>query len=307
MGVGFINGRSLAGIKSVCGGYGAAFLPNEKIAPYTTFKIGGGCNIVKVNGVGVLRDVLLYCGENGVPYHILGRGSNALVSDKGLSGAVLLIGSDFSDISVNGVLVECQAGAALSDICEAAAKHSLAGLEFAYGIPGSAGGAVYMNAGAFGGEMKDVVQSCAYLDENRAEREIGVAEAAMSYRQSVFSEKDWVITKIRFKLERGDKADIKGKMGGIAARRREKQPLEYPSAGSAFKRPSGNFAAKLIDECGLRGFSSGGAQVSEKHCGFVINKNNATFGDVTGLIEKVRDMVYARTGIALECEIKIFE
>ncbi|MDR0196853.1 MAG: UDP-N-acetylmuramate dehydrogenase [Oscillospiraceae bacterium] len=296
-----------AEIDAICKKYGARFLGGAVIAPYTSFKIGGICDIVKINGVGVLTELLRFCGENGVPRHILGRGSNALISDKGLEGVVLLFGDDFANISVSGRRVECQPGARLSDICKNAAKHSLTGIEFAYGIPGSVGGAVYMNAGAYGGEIKDVFRSCSYLDEGLVPREADASEMGFAYRKSVFSENNRVITGVKLALKRGNKSDITGRMDEVAALRREKQPLEYPSAGSVFKRPNGFFAAKLIDECGLRGVCVGGAQVSDKHCGFIINKNGASFGDVKGLIELIKEKVYAKTGVTLECEIKIFE
>jgi len=295
-------------INDICEHYGAQFLVNTAVAPYTTFKIGGRCNIVKVNGVDVLREVLRHCRETSVPFHILGKGSNVLISDKGLDGVVLLIGGGFGKIDVDGETITAQAGAKLSDVCKTAAMRSLTGIEFAYGIPGTAGGALYMNAGAYGGEMADIAASCSYLDSEltRETKRIDVCDMKLSYRHSIFSENGWIITKVKLKLKHGEKAAIKTRMDEISAARREKQPLEFPSAGSTFKRPAGHFAGKLIQDCGLKGKTIGGAMVSEKHAGFVINKGSATFDDVVNLIELIKQEVLKQTGVTLECEVKIW-
>lgn len=295
-------------IASVCEEYGTEFLRETSVAPYTTFKIGGKCNIVKVNGTAVLYRVMNRCNELGLPYHILGRGSNVLISDDGLDGVVLLISCDFGKIDVDGDTLKCQAGAKLSDVCKAAAMHSLTGLEFAYGIPGAAGGALCMNAGAYGGEMSQVVESCSYITaDNREEQRMETADMDLGYRHSTFTNQERVITKVRFRLTRSDKSAIKARMDEITAARLAKQPLDFPSAGSVFKRPENHFAAKLIDDCGLKGRTIGGAKVSDKHAGFIVNTGGATFRDVTALIEFVRGEVLAQTGILLETEVKIWK
>jgi len=300
-----LNAEHITAISDISGKHGAEFLQNELIAPYTSFKIGGGCDIVKVNGVALLAELSAFCRENGIKCRVLGKGSNVLISDDGLEGLVLLMGSDFGIIEVDGDIMRCQAGAGMFDVCKAAAECSLTGLEFAYGIPGTVGGALYMNAGAYGGEMKNVVISCRYLEGDTL-IEAGADLLDLSYRHSVFSGTDAIITEVTLKLESGDKADIKLKMSDIMQKRRDKQPLEFPSAGSTFKRPEGLYAAKLIDDSGLRGRSLGGAEVSRKHCGFIINKGGATFGDVTGLIDIVKAEVLEKTGVNLECEVKIW-
>ena len=299
-------------IREICKDYGASFLEGVSIAPYTSFKIGGKCNIVKLNGVLVLRDVLAYCKRASIPYRILGKGSNVLISDKGLDGVVLLFGDDFADIRVDAEskLIECQAGARLSTLCKTAALHSLTGIEFAYGIPGTVGGALYMNAGAYGGEMAHVVESCIYLDaDSDCVHCRRVQDMNLSYRRSVFGDddKNWLITVVKIRLNDGDKSAITARMDEITAARRDKQPLEFHSAGSTFKRPLGHFAAKLIQDCGLKGAAVGGAEVSEKHSGFVINKGGASFDDVVRLIDIVKNEVYRKTGVTLEREILVWE
>jgi UDP-N-acetylmuramate dehydrogenase len=299
-------------IKEICDYYGAEFLMDTPIASYTSFKIGGKCNIIKINRVEVLSKLLIEVKKNSIPFHILGRGSNVLISDKGLEGVVLLIGDSFNKLDVIGDMVTCQAGARLSDICKAAAVHSLTGIEFAYGIPGTVGGAVCMNAGAYDGEMAHVVESCGYLDgENRDESIVMVGDMKLSYRNSIFcgkkcENKDKVITRVTIRLKHGSRVAIKERMDEITAMRKEKQPLEFPSAGSTFKRPDGYFAAKLIDDCGLKGKTIGGAQVSEKHAGFIINKGNATCYDVINLINLIKEEVYSKTKVSLETEVKIW-
>ncbi|MCH5323837.1 MAG: UDP-N-acetylmuramate dehydrogenase [Eubacterium sp.] len=275
---------------------------------HTTFKIGGGCEMmVKINCEKLLRELIACCKENEIPFYIIGRGSNILVSDKGLKGVVLLLGGDFATAHISGDVIECQAGATLAAVCSLALANSLTGLEFAYGIPGTVGGAVYMNAGAYGGEMKDVIQSCRYLDENGAVKTITCDKMELGYRHSIFSDKNYCITSVALKLEKGDPAAIKERMDTLMSRRKEKQPLEYPSAGSTFKRPAGDFAARLIEASNLKGVSVGDAQVSEKHSGFIINKGNAGFDDVCALIEEVKNKVYNDSGVMLECEVLIME
>lgn len=288
--------------------YGAAVLENEPMKNHTSFKIGGECDImIKINCEALLCELLKTCSENDIKCYVLGRGSNVLVSDKGLHGAVLLLGTDFSAAHVDGDIIECKAGASLSAVCRLALDNSLTGLEFAYGIPGSVGGAVYMNAGAYGGEMKDVVVSCRYINSNGEIKEMPLEKMELSYRHSAFSELGYCITSVKLRLAKGNKAKIQSRMDELMQRRRDKQPLEYPSAGSTFKRPEGDFAARLIEVCGLKGAACGGAEVSTKHSGFVINKDNATFDDVMGVVQIVKDKVKSTTGISLECEVLIME
>ncbi len=287
--------------------YGATVLFDEPMKNHTSFKIGGACDImIKINCEAILQELITCCDENSIQYYIIGKGSNILVSDNGLHGVVLLLGSDFSSARVDGETIECKAGASLNAICRLALAHGLKGLEFAYGIPGSVGGAVYMNAGAYGGEMKDVISSCKYIEKGEM-KEIPVSKMDLSYRHSCFTDTDCCITSVKLKLQKGDKHEIEELMESLMQRRRDKQPLEYPSAGSTFKRPEGDFAGRLIEVCGLKGVSCGGAEVSTKHSGFVINKNNATFDDVMGVIAKVQETVKKETGVELECEVLVME
>ena len=210
-----------------------------------------------------------------------------------------------SPASVSGNTITAWAGASLQRVCVLARDNSLAGLEFAYGIPGSVGGALFMNAGAYGGEMKDVVTSCRYIGADGGIHEMQAADMQLAYRSSIFSNGNYVITSVTMELRSGDKAEITARMDELMQRRRDKQPLNYPSCGSTFKRPEGYFAAALIEECGLKGFSIGGAQVSDKHSGFVINRDNATFEDVMALVSEVRRVVLEKKGVELECEMLI--
>lgn len=288
--------------------YGAAVLMNEPMKSHTSFCIGGPCDImIKINCEALLCELIKLCSENSVKYYIVGRGSNILVSDEGLRGAVLLIGKDFGSVRVKGDIIECEAGASLAAVCNVALENSLTGLEFAYGIPGSVGGAVFMNAGAYGGEMKDVLVSCRYIDENGKIKELPLEKMELSYRHSFFSERELCITSVKMRLQKGERDKIKDRMDTLMERRRDKQPLEYPSAGSTFKRPEGDFAARLIEVCGLKGTSCGGAEVSTKHSGFVINKGNATFKDVMGVVDTVKQKVKEQTGVTLECEVLIMK
>lgn len=296
-------------IKEICRRFNAAYLESEPLAQYTSFKIGGPCPIlIKPNGAECLSALIKAMNSENVQYKIMGRGSNLLISDKGIDMPVLLISSDMSEIISEGENITCGSGTALSALCNAAAELSLTGLEFAYGIPGSVGGAVYMNAGAYGGEIKDVFQSCEYLDRQGEIHILTAENADLSYRHSFFSGKDYIITKITFKLTHtDDRSAITAKMQELMQKRRDKQPLEYPSAGSTFKRPEGDFAGRLIEAAGLRGFSIGNAAVSEKHCGFVINKGGASFEDVRQLIETIKEKVRETSGRELSCEVIIWE
>ena len=274
---------------------------------YTSFKTGGNASLMLFpKNEKSLFEALKKCKELNVKPFILGNGTNLLVSDRGIDGVVIHIGKGFDKIElVDETTVRCMAGCSLMKLCRFALEKGLTGLEFAYGIPGTVGGAMYMNAGAYDGEMKNVAVSCDYITTSCEKGTLTGDEMGLSYRHSAFCDSDKVIVSALFKLEKGNKTEIENKMSELMSRRKDKQPIEYPSAGSTFKRPEGHFAGKLIDDCGLRGKSVGGAQVSEKHCGFIINKNNATSADILDLIEFVRDEVLEKTGIMLETEVKI--
>lgn len=291
-----------------CGEHNCLYECGALLAPHTTMKIGGSCDIlVRANSEEVLSGILKLCRESAIPTFILGKGSNILVSDMGWRGCVILLTDELARISVDGCTVTAFAGASLVSVCKAALENSLTGLEFAYGIPGTVGGALYMNAGAYGGEMSDVVVSARYIDETGEIREITRDEMELSYRHSFFSQKNNVILSVTMQLENGDRSAIKARMEELMQKRRDKQPLEYPSCGSTFKRPAGYFAAALIEECGLKGLRVGGAMVSEKHSGFVINYQNATFDDVMAVVNEVKRVVKEKKGVELECEMLILE
>ncbi len=279
------------------------YVKNEPMSRHTTFKIGGNADmLVKAKNEDELKKVLCLVRECAVPYFILGKGSNLLVSDKGISGVVISL-DGIDGIKIDGDTVVCGAGASLRAVCLAVQKASLSGLEFAYGIPGTVGGALYMNAGAYGGEMSQVVASATALDSEGNVHCFEPAQMKLGYRTSAFKNTDLIITSVSFKLKQGDAEKIKSEMDDYFARRRDKQPLEFPSAGSTFKRPEGHFAGALIEKNNLKGVAIGGAQVSEKHAGFVINTGGATCDDVLSLIKKVQDVVKTADGIALEPEV----
>ena len=280
------------------------------LAPHTSMKIGGPCDVfLRVSDEASLKEALTVCREDKLPYFILGKGSNLLISGKGFRGCVIALSSAGTggSVAVSGNTVTAWAGSTLHSVCLAALEHSLTGLEFAYGIPGSLGGALFMNAGAYGGEMKDVVKSCRYIDGSGEIKEMSAADMELSYRSSIFSRRDFVITSVTMELSAGDKTAIKSRMEELMQRRRDKQPLEFPSCGSTFKRPEGYFAAALIEECGLKGFAVGGAQVSTKHSGFVVNTGGATFEDVMAVVNDVKRVVLEKKGVALECEMLILQ
>ena len=279
------------------------FKVNEPMNLHTSFKIGGAADIfISVRSSAELSAVIKMCGELNIPHFILGKGSNLLVSDSGFEGAVISL-ARMNGISVDGDKITCGAGAALSDVCRAALESSLAGLEFAYGIPGSIGGAVYMNAGAYGGEISAVTLSAECLIKDGSIVSIKAENMDFGYRKSVFKENGMTIISAVLKLHKGDKKEIEEKMQDYISRRKSKQPLEYPSAGSFFKRPEGYFAGALIEKNGLKGVSVGGAQVSQKHAGFIINLGGATCEDVKELSRKVSETVLANDGVKLEREV----
>ena len=280
---------------------------DEPLGRHTTFKIGGNADVyIKVNTLSALSTILKECAESGIDYLILGNGSNVLVSDDGFRGAVIRLDGDFRKISlVDDKTVYCGAGATLAALSKFALKCGLTGLEFAWGIPGTVGGAVFMNAGAYGGEMKQVVYSVSHLTP---EGDIGRIESdglEFGYRTSVYRKNGYIITGATVKLKKANPDDIRAAMDDYFGRRSSKQPLEYPSAGSVFKRPEGAFAGALIEQCGLKGHSHGGAQVSEKHAGFIINTGGASANDVKALVREIQTKVYDETGYTLECELII--
>lgn len=282
---------------------------DEPMKNHTSFKIGGpAAALCAPKDRQQLRELVGFVQREGVDSWYIGNGSNLLVSDEGLNGIAILLDSGFDgEIEVDGTVLLAPAGKKLSAVCAAACAAGLTGLEFAYGIPGSVGGAVYMNAGAYGGEMKDRLIWVEYLAPTGEIVRLEQEQLSLSYRHSRFMEEGMqgsCIVRAAFGLQRGEKAAIQSEMDRILNQRRQKQPLEYPSAGSTFKRPQGAFAAQLIDKCGLKGFTVGGAQVSEKHAGFVINTGKATCADVLELTRQVRECVQEKTGYLLELEVR---
>lgn len=284
---------------------GCSVTLNAPMSEYTTFKTGGSAALLaEPQNEKALSILLSKCAEEKIEPYIIGNGSNLLVDDGGIDSVVIKIGDGLSEIRmVNETTVECGAGLSLSRLCRFALEKGLTGLEFAFGIPGSCGGAVFMNAGAYGGEMKDVIVSCRHLDRKGVPGELSLEEMNLGYRTSIYRENGFVVTRVRVKLQKGDKEEIRAKMDDYLGRRKSKQPLELPSAGSTFKRPQGHFAGALIEQCGLKGKRVGGAQVSEKHAGFIVNNTGATSSDIMALIELVRKKVFDETGILLEPEV----
>ena len=280
----------------------------EPLARHTSFQIGGPAALFCTpHTTQQLIQALELCRAEGVRTYILGNGSNLLFSDKGFDGVVLCTRSIQPEIQVEGDRIIAGAGMSLQQVCEEAARHGLTGLEFAYGIPGSLGGAVYMNAGAYGGETRDVLLEVEFVDEAGQVRSLPVDQLELGYRTSVFARTGWCVLRATLQLAEGDREQIQAKMDNLMNRRREKQPLEYPSAGSAFKRPEGAFAGSLIEQCGLRGYRVGDAAISEKHCGFIVNLGHASCADVLELARQVRDRVHQQTGFVLEKEIRVVE
>lgn len=285
---------------------GIDFREKEPLAAHCTFKIGGPAALfIEPKTEAQLCRAVALCREAGVPRYLLGNGSNILFADEGYPGAVICAAAMESAVETRGETLCAGAGAPLSALCGAALKAGLTGLEFAYGIPGTVGGAVYMNAGAYGGEVKDALVSVRWLDEDGNVLETPASALGLSYRHSIFEENGGCILSARFALHGGEPGAIRAKMDDFLSRRRAKQPLDKPSAGSTFKRPEGAFAGALIEQCGLRGYRRGGAAVSEKHCGFVVNLGGASCADVLALCEEVRTIVREKTGYTLENEIRV--
>ena len=289
---------------------GIAYTCSEPLAAHCTFRIGGPADVfVRPETDEQLCNVIALCKEQGVRYYLLGNGSNILFEDAGFRGAVLDLTALKTGVGMKENADDCSvtvgAGMKLSTLCNFALNHSCTGLEFAYGIPGTVGGAVYMNAGAYGGEMKDVLTSVEYLTAEGKMIEAPASALDLSYRHSIFEENGGCILRVTLRLQKGDPAAIKARMDELMQKRIDKQPLDKPSAGSTFKRPVGAFAAALIDQCGLRGYRHGGAAVSEKHCGFVVNLGGATCADALAICEEVRAIVKEKTGYDLEKEIRV--
>ncbi len=279
--------------------------PDEPLRNHTSFKTGGNCPIlIEPENATQLRNLIGYIKEQSVPFTVIGNGTNLLVPDEGINKAVIKIGDNMTGIALedNDTIV-CSAGTKLVTLCKFALENELSGLEFAFGIPGTLGGAVFMNAGAYGGEIKDVLKEVTHITPDLSVETIPAEKAELSYRHSAYKENGCIITSAKLKLKKAPKEDIKAAMDDFLFRRKDKQPLEYPSAGSTFKRPEGYFAGALIEQCNLKGKSVGGAQVSEKHAGFVINKDNATSKDILDLIELIKETVKTQTGVDLEPEV----
>lgn len=299
--------------KKLCGVLAPGQIKTEEdMGRHTTFRTGGPADYyVEPGNQDELASVLSLCRQEEMPYYILGNGSNLLVGDYGYHGVMVAMGHKaWSQIQVEGARIRAGAGALLSAIAKQAYLASLTGLEFAAGIPGTLGGAVVMNAGAYGSEMKQVLASVTVLTTEGKIMTIGAAQLELGYRTSCILKNGYVVLEAEMELKPGVETKIRAAMEDLAQQRRQKQPLEYPSAGSTFKRPAGHFAGKLIEDAGLRGFTVGGAQVSEKHCGFVINRNHATAADVINLCREVQRRVFENSGVSMEMEVKtlgIFE
>lgn len=277
----------------------------EPMAKHTTFRVGGPAEYYLMPDRKELPEVIRCCGEYQIPYLVIGNGSNLLVSDKGIRGAVIEIGKNISAIRVEEGRIYAEAGALLSKTAHTALENGLTGMEFAAGIPGCMGGAVVMNAGAYGGEMKDIIASVTVLTKQGEEKKLRVEELDLSYRHSCIPQQEYLVLEAELALQPGKQEEIRVRMEELKAKRNEKQPLEYPSAGSTFKRPEGYYAGKLIMDAGLRGFQVGGAAVSEKHCGFVINKEQASATDIYRLMQEVQQRVQQQFGVKLEPEVKM--
>ena len=300
--------HTIQALKEGLAAAGISYREQEPLAAHTTFKIGGPAAVfVQPAQEDQLCSAIALCRELSVPYYVLGNGSNTLFGDKGWNGAVICLAGLRGEVHQEGDNLWAPAGMPLNMLCMAALRASLTGLEFAYGIPGTVGGAVYMNAGAYGGEMKDVLVSVRHLNAQGEIVETPASELDLGYRHSIFEDNGDCILSAQVRLAPGDAQKISEQMNDLMGRRRDKQPLDKPSAGSTFKRPAGAFAGALIDQCGLRGYRHGSAAISEKHCGFVVNLGGATCADVLALCQEVQTIVKEKTGFTLEKEIRVVE
>lgn len=282
---------------------------DEPLKNHTTFKIGGKCiALIEPKKVEDIIEAIKICRENNLKFFVIGNGSNLLVPDDGYNGVIIKIKSEFSNIQVEGECLIAHSGAKLSEVYTVAYENSLTGFEFASGIPGTIGGAIFMNAGAYGGEMKDIVESVEVLDLNNYEvKELKNEELDFSYRKSIIQRKNYIVLTIKLKLTKGNKEEIKAVYEDLREKRNSKQPLNFGSAGSTFKRPEGHFASKLIEDAGLKGYHINDAWVSEKHSGFVVNKGNASYKEVMELIEYVQKVVFEKFEVKLETEVRILK
>ena len=281
---------------------------NERLSDHISFKVGGPCPLlIEPKNENQLKDIITEIRKENIPFAVLGNGTNVLVSDGGIDKVIVKIGDEMTRLSLEGEdVISCSAGTKVVTLCKFALENSLSGLEFAYGIPGTCGGAVFMNAGAYGGEMKDIVRGVqAVSPDGRRTKVFSHDELDFGYRHSALQDNGWIATKVMLDMTAGDKSDIAAVMKDLNARRNAKQPVNYPSAGSTFKRPEGYFAGKLIEDAGLRGLTVGGAQVSTLHSGFIINKEGATATDILQLISLVQNTVYDKFGVMLEPEVRI--
>lgn len=294
----------LSTIKEIVGSDNA--FSDERMDKHTTFRVGGPARYMAAPSCEEqVSSLIRLCSQYGIPYYIVGNGSNLLVSDKGYDGLIILICHNMADISVDGDVISAGAGALLSAVGSRALKESLTGFEFAAGIPGTVGGACVMNAGAYGGELKDVLVTVRAITPDGSIRDFPADKLELGYRHSIFSKGGYVVLKADIRLKKGEYSAINDRMAELAAQRRSKQPLEYPSAGSTFKRPEGMFAGKLIEDSGMKGIGVGGACVSEKHAGFIINKGNATASDIYDTIKLAIQTVQEKQGVKIEPEVQI--
>lgn len=282
---------------------------DEPLKSHTTFKIGGNCiALIEPREISDIIEAVKICRKNNIKFFVIGNGSNLLVPDEGYNGVIIKLKSEFSKIEVEGDYLIVNSGAKLSEVYTVAYENSLTGFEFASGIPGTIGGAICMNAGAYGGEMKDIVESVEVLDLDNFElRELKNEELEFSYRKSIIQRRNYIVTTIKLKLQKGNKEKINAVYEDLRERRNSKQPLNFGSAGSTFKRPEGHFASKLIEDAGLKGYHINDAWVSEKHSGFIVNKGNASFKEVMELIEYVQKVVFEKFGVKLETEVRILK
>ncbi len=283
---------------------GCCVCMNEPMSAHTSFHIGGTADVfAQTDAESVLQNSIAFCRKNGISFMVIGNGSNLLISDEGIDGVVFQYTN--TAIRVDGTKITVSAGLSVSKLCLTACQHGLSGLEFAFGIPGTVGGGIYMDAGAYGGQLADTLCSAKVLDENGVIRTVSVAELELGYRHSILMEKSMTVLEAEFLLTPDDPREIRARMDDFLGRRRDKQPLEYPSAGSFFKRPTGYFAGALIEQSGLKGYAVGDAQVSEKHAGFVINRGKATCADVLALSDHIQATVFEKFGVSLEREVQL--
>lgn len=279
---------------------------NEPMSKHTTFRVGGVADyFAQPQSVEELKTVIALCQVEQIPYFLIGNGSNLLVSDAGYRGVMVQLGKTWSEVTVENTTITVGAGALLSAVAKQALEQSLTGLEFAAGIPGTVGGAVVMNAGAYGSELKDILKTATVLTSQGEVKTLSLEALELGYRSSCIVKEQYIVLEVVLELKQGNSEEIFSRMQELAVQRKTKQPLEYPSAGSTFKRPEGYFAGKLIQDAGLRGFSVGGAQVSEKHCGFVINKDHASASDIYQLCQEVKRQVREQFDVTLELEVKL--